>query len=141
MSSSQHESEPIVYQYAEAFCLMQYKCHHNHVEVIWNSRDGTVPFVVDCLACQAAGLDPAQMTHFDWNEDIVAPAHQPWPKQRVFKDGSPDDARAIVLGWLKAAQGKPWERPKSEWESFIAQTLADPNGEFQIGWPILTITA
>ena len=37
------------YKHAEAFCLMKYRCEKcGQAEVVWNSRDGVTPFIINC---------------------------------------------------------------------------------------------
>lgn len=47
------------YKHAEAYCLMTYACTNikcNHLEKIWNSRDGVTPFGCQCPSCGQATL-------------------------------------------------------------------------------------
>jgi len=70
---------PQKYQNAEAFCLMRYRCEKcNHVEVLWNSRDGVTPFVIGCVKCGK----PAK--HVDWKLDRRVPDYDPPKGSRIF---------------------------------------------------------
>ena len=52
------------YKHAEAYCLMKYKCEKcRKTEILWNSRDGVTPFMINCEKCDG------HMQHTDWNED------------------------------------------------------------------------
>lgn len=67
--------------HAEAFCLMYYQCEKCYiVELIWNSRDGVTPFIINCVACGGA------MRHENWHLDKYLPDYVPQPGQRYFID-------------------------------------------------------
>lgn len=69
------------YNYAEAYCLMTYRCEKcGCTEVLWNSRDGVTPFIINCEKCNG------QMQHTDWNEDKRVENYIPKIGQRVFID-------------------------------------------------------
>ena len=67
------------YDHAEAYCLMNYKCEKcGQEEVLWNSRDGVTPFIINCEKCGG------HMQHIDWNRDIRNKNYIPKSGQRVF---------------------------------------------------------
>lgn len=69
------------YEHAEAYCLMKYKCEKcGTVEVLWNSRDGVTPFIINCEKCNG------EMQHIDWNADERKVNYIPKIGQRVFID-------------------------------------------------------
>lgn len=69
------------YKHAEAFCLMKYKCEKcGQAEVVWNSRDGVTPFIINCEKCGG------NMQHIDWHSDVRQVGYIPKLGQRVFID-------------------------------------------------------
>jgi hypothetical protein len=69
------------YKHAEAYCLMKYKCEKcRKTEILWNSRDGVTPFMINCEKCDG------HMQHTDWNEDKRIINYIPKIGQRVFID-------------------------------------------------------
>lgn len=115
----------------EAFQRMLYRCKSDpsHEEWIWNSRDGVTPFCVDCRNCGAIA------EHVEWKRDQYLPAYRPAHGERVFRDGLPAEARAIMRQRLEAAQGTEYETPEAEWEEFIERAI----GDFTPGWPMLVV--
>jgi hypothetical protein len=81
----------VTYQHKEAFCLMTYACKCGHRERIWNSRDGVTPFAAQCPSC-----DDGIMQHVDWALDRRAVEHKLRPGQKFWRDGTPDEAEAIM---------------------------------------------
>ena len=74
------------YQHIEAFCLMQYQDQvTREVEVLWNSRDGVTPFII-----QSRKGNEAQ--HVNWQQDKCVPSFIPPPGMRIFVDASPKHA-------------------------------------------------
>jgi hypothetical protein len=66
------------FKHVEAFCLMLYRDETTgEVEIIWNSRDGVVPFGI--LSRQGN-----KATHIDWGNDICCPMFIPNVGDRVF---------------------------------------------------------
>lgn len=56
------------YEHPEAFCLMEYQCKKcGGLEILWNSRDGVTPFVINCLICKD------RMEHTNFANDVRAP--------------------------------------------------------------------
>jgi hypothetical protein len=87
----------------EAFCLMWYACKCGHRERIWNSRDGVTPFGCTCPSC--AGI----MDHVNWRDDEPAPNHKLTVGQRFWRDGTPNEAEAIMRRRLEKVKGTRWE--------------------------------
>lgn len=135
----------------EALCLMTYACVGpasvggggfkreterlmygcGHREVFWNSRDGVTPFMMQCPSC---GGD---LQHVNFGGDIYAPNYQPNYGQGVWRDGTPDEAEAIMRKRLEAYPAR-CEEERQRIEVTIAQAKSgDAHGEFQPGWPML----
>lgn len=120
--------------YSEAFMLMWYACKQcAHRERIWNSRDGVTPFGCDCPSC--GGI----MNHIEWGLDEFAPEYKPRPKQRFWRDGTPDEAEAIMRHRIKSIRDKYPLTP--EQEAHLIQKTRDGSdeSEFRKGWPALDI--
>lgn len=120
------------YQHAEAFCLMNYACDCGHREVIWNSRDGVTPFGLACPSCGNSTL-----FHVEFKRDDRQPQHKPYPGQRYFRDGTPDEAVAFIEQRIAqfAAQGYPV--PDEIKESLLSDAR-NTTGEWQKGWPFVS---
>lgn len=88
-----HSAKEHGHTFGEAFMLMWYACDCGHRERIWNSRDGVTPFALMCPSC--AG-EMGTLRHIAWQWDKYAPDHKPHPGQRFFRDGTPDEAQAIM---------------------------------------------
>lgn len=98
-------------QHGEAFALMQYECEKCHnIEVIWNSRDGVTPFIVDCRERDCDG----SAQHARWNEDVYAPDHVPALGTRMFVDLTPERRKALAV---KTAE-RYWETYPPSREQF-----------------------
>jgi len=70
---------PQKYQHVEAFCIMKYQCEKcEHIEVLWNSRDGVTPFVIGCVECGK----PAR--HIEWRSDRRVLDYVPPKGSRIF---------------------------------------------------------
>ena len=119
------------HNHGEAFMVMTYECKAGHQFEIWNSRDGVTPFGV---GCRTPGCS-APATHVNWPRDRYEPNHQLKPGDWFFRDGTPEEARAIVRRRLEQARGTEWERPESEWDDVIKGVTE--GHEFQPGWPML----
>lgn len=110
------------FQHAEAFCLMKYKCRNDHLEVVWNSRDGVTPMFIDCASC------PEETSHFHWSEDVRTPEHIPHIGQRYFRDGTYEEA-------LHIARQRYSDNPEVTEETIksLAESINQP------GWPNTSI--
>lgn len=118
----------------EAFCLMWYACKScGHRERIWNSRDGVTPFGCACPSC-SAGV----MNHFNWEDDALTPEHSLKIGQKFWRDGTPDEAEAIMRRRIAQSKGRRWEATPEIADRLIAAARAG-EGEFQKGWPTLDI--
>lgn len=108
----------------EAFMLMQYECSPSdtsrfggpppkpacgNVEIVWNSRDGVTPYVIDCRHCGG------QARHVRWHADLYAPDHRPAVGERVFVDLNPERAlekrKVFVERWWDDPQMPMREHP------------------------------
>ena len=69
--------------HAEAFKLMKYRTDDGlEWEIIWNSRDGVTPFVVESKTGK-------EMAHVDWDQDAIVPInYKPTPGTRMFVDAT-----------------------------------------------------
>ncbi len=121
----------LTYNHGEAFNLMTYRCPNGHTERVWNSRDGVTPFMMQCRYCDE------DTQHVDWRADVRARHYQPVKGERIWRDGTPEEARAIVTRRLESARGTEWERPESEWAEIIDSIVT--SSEFQPGWPMLEV--
>ena len=65
------------------------------------------------------------------------PEHRPQRGERIFRDGTPDEARAIMRRRLEMGRGTDYEVPESEWSEYIEAAASEETGEFQPGWPSL----
>lgn len=74
--------------HGEAFMRMRYQCDANprHWEIVWNSRDGVTPFIIDCRVCKE------QASHVNWSGDERDVAYVPEIGTRVFIDLSREAA-------------------------------------------------
>ena len=120
--------------HGEAFMIMWYACKCGHRERIWNSRDGVTPFGALCPSCGGT------MSHVDWGRDEYAPDHKPARYQRYWRDGTPDEAEAIMRRRIEGMRGGPYEASSEVVEELIASARAGEN-EFQPGWPMLSEAA
>lgn len=118
----------------EAFCLMWYACHCGHKERIWNSRDGVTPFGCQCPSCGAV------MQHVNWQSDKPAPDHKLLRGQRFWRDGTPDEAEAIMRNRIARAKGSGLEpTPEIAAELIALARSESDDSEFPKGWPMLDI--
>lgn len=127
----------MAYQHKEAFCLMFYACRCGHRERMWNSRDGVTPFGgITCPSCGKGFKDGAGMEHVQFAADYCVPDHKPWPGQRIWRDGTPEEAVAIIERRIEAFAKAGRPIPPD-----IAAALLDDarntTGEWHKGWPAL----
>lgn len=120
------------YQHGEAYMLMTYACNCGHRETIWNSRDGVTPFGMECPSCGQQSL-----LHVEWQRDVRAPNHKLHRGQRFWRDGTPDEAEAIMRRRIEMLKDK-YPCPPEQAERMIREVRAGTDGgEFQKGWPML----
>ena len=123
------------YRHKEAFCLMWYACDNcGHKERIWNSRDGVTPFGMNCPSCGSLDL-----THASWNEDQRVVEHGLLPGQRFWRDGTKEEAVAILKRRFALFEKKGQAVPDETKEQMLANLDAPPaeRHEFQDGWPTI----
>lgn len=118
------------FTFPDAFMLMWYACKCGHRERVWNSRDGITPFGMDCPSCGDF------LNHVNWGDDVAAPNHTLLPRQKFWRDGTPDEAEAIMRKRIAQMQD---EYPTSDEEAAeIIKACRDGTAsEFQKGWPML----
>jgi hypothetical protein len=119
------------HRHNEAFCLMWYACACSHRERIWNSRDGVTPFAMECPSCGLANL-----RHAHWNLDEYAPEHKLHRDQRFWRDGTPDDAEAIMKRRIEIMRTEDWPCTL-ERERALIEGARRGEHEFRKGWPML----
>lgn len=129
MSTTADAKGPV---HKEAYCLMWYGCRCGHCERIWNSRDGVTPFAMVCPSC---GKDT--LSHVVWSSDTPAPDHKLHPRQRFWRDGTKEEAVAIMRARIDSCKGTQFEVKTQERVDEILASIDDATGEFQPGWPML----
>jgi len=94
-------TEPRRYAHVEAFCLMRYASDdRNTQELVWNSRDGVTPFVIQSKD------GTTELTHIDWKQDQCLPDYRPQSGDRIFVDMTPERAHEHAVTQVK----KEWDR-------------------------------
>lgn len=112
--------------------LMQYACKAcGHRETIWNSRDGVTPFGCGCPSCGKV------LYHVEWERDVYAPAHKLHARQRFWRDGTPDEAEAIIRRRIEQYRDEYPCSPAKEAALIKMAREGGSEGEFQRGWPTL----
>ncbi len=96
---------PKAYNHREAFCLMLYRDLAGDEELIWNNRDGSVPFMVT----SRSGLE----SRHRFGRDVRPTNHIPKAGDRIFVDQTPEQAldlwRAYVdRMWDVGTVGDRW---------------------------------
>ena len=119
------------YQFGEAFCLMWYACDCGHRERFWNGRDGVTPFGTSCPSC--GGI----MNHVQWQRDVCTPDHVPHHGQAVWRDGTVEDAVAIMTKRLDSCVGTKYKPDAKRRTALIEMVRRGYAEEFQKGWPML----
>jgi len=119
------------YRFGEAFMQMIYECSCWHREVIWNSRDGVTPFAMGCPSCGEPTL-----RHMNWSVDVRAPDHKPHPGQGIWRDGTIEDAVAIMTQRLDSCTGTCFEVDAARRAALIDMVRRGEAEEFQKGWPM-----
>jgi hypothetical protein len=116
---------------------MWYACRGcGHRERIWNSRDGVTPFGLGCPSC---GDD--DLLHVEWARDVYAPGHALHHGQRFFRDGTVEEAVAIMSRRIARAEGTEYactpEQAAELLEAARHPVARGEIGEFNIGWPMV----
>ena len=120
--------------HGEAFMLMHYACAVcGHRETIWNSRDGVTPFGCSCPSCGGA------MNHVDWQHDVYSPNYQLRKMQKFWRDGTPDEAEAIMRRRIETMRKSHPCSPVKEQELIKMARDGGDDGEFRKGWPVLSV--
>lgn len=124
------------HRHGEAFMLMTYVCRNCvHREVIWNSRDGVTPFGMSCPSCGQPDL-----LHSNWSGDVYAPDHKLHRGQRFWRDGTPDEAEAIMRRRIeRMKESYPLEPGEAEKLIEAARSGTGDGHEFQKGWPMIDV--
>ncbi len=117
--------------HGEAFKLMIYACKCGHREVIWNSRDGVTPFGLNCPSCGGLSLN-----HVEWSRGVYAPKHTLHQDQRFWRDGTPDEAEAIMRRRIARMRDQYPLSPEDE-TKLIHESREGAEGDFRKGWPFL----
>ena len=122
------------HKFAERFSLMRYSCQCGHSEIIWNSRNGVTPFCTSCPSCNQPTLQ-----HVEFGRDIYAPNHKLNKGQRFWRDGTKEEAKAIIKEHCERFSALGVKVPEAVFELMISKIEAGTNSEFQAGWPMLDI--
>lgn len=118
--------------HGEAFMLMWYECSCGHRERIWNSRDGVTPFGCGCPSCGGT------MKHRYFGADEYAPKYNLLTGQRFWRDGTPDEAEAIMRRRIEKLRDNYPLNPGDE-ERLISEARSGEGNEFKAGWPMLDL--
>lgn len=124
-----------VCRHPEAFCLMEYHCQAcGNIEIVWNSRDGVTPFIIDCPKCDG------EAQHDNWNKDKRSPFHNLQPGQRYFVDCSKEEfieaKRQMVEEYWEGKDGAP---PMKEMFESKAQAVEELSKDFEPGQPTIKV--
>lgn len=124
------------YQHKEAYCLMWYACPCGHRERVWNSRDGVTPFGgLLCISCGGKGLSDRGMAHAQFYLDECVVDHKLNDGQLFFRDGTPEEAVAIL-----ERRFVHFEKNGDKVPDHIRNSLLDharnQREEWQKGWPM-----
>lgn len=88
------------YNHGEAFCLMLYKCEYcGVIEVLWNSRDGVTPFLINCRSCHKS------MRHEHWKLDTCIENFEPWHGMRIFVDQTLEEYKKDIARYVYSQSG------------------------------------
>lgn len=140
------------HQNAEAFSLMLYRCELNaqtsairqavaeakgeelgpvgcgKEEWLWNSRDGVTPFGIACDCGET-------MFHVDWSRDTYAPNFKPLKGQRIFANGTREEALYIIGRRWHSMTEEGYELPKAmTFDDYAVRCLEE---DFPEGWPTI----
>ncbi len=135
---------PWPHRHGEAFCRMLYRCEgpERHEEWVWNSRDGVTPLIIGCpVAGCRTGAE-----HVEWARDQYQPDYRPVVGERVFRDGTPEEALVIMWRrWLGMRDEYPLEPAQAlalleeSWRTAQGEGPDEPGREFAPGWAHLEI--
>ena|ERR1041385_231833 len=107
------------YRHREAFCLMQYRDRvTGEIELLWNSRDGVTPFIIDSRQGNEA-------EHINWRQDRCVPDFVPKPGMRIFVDASPKHGH--IRSAARAYVEKYWDLDIGGGMT-MRKTLTKPSG-------------
>ena len=76
------------------------------------------------------------MRHIEWAKDVYAPDHTLRNGQGFWRDGTPDEAEAIMRRRIEQMREK-YPLSTGEAAKLIASVRNENEGEFQKGWPTL----
>ena len=124
-----------MFTFPDAFMLMWYACSCGHRERIWNNRDGVVPLAMGCPSCGKRGL-----CHVQWDHDVQAPEHVPYPGQGIWRNGTPDEARMIMGKRLDKCVGTQYEVDATRRAELLEIAASGSEFEFAPGWPMFDRT-
>lgn len=100
---SREEARKRTHRHREAFCHMIYQCLKCGTQrVIWNSRDGVTPFM---LQCQADSDCDGSMQHREWQRDLYDPDYRLKEGNLYWRDMSDDEK----LEFATEAVNNNWE--------------------------------
>lgn len=127
------------HRHVEAYCLMLYVCADcGHKERIWNSRDGVTPFGLSCPSCGGGiATGGSGLRHGSSRLDQYARHHKLHEGQRFWRDGTPDEAAAIMQRRIDASRGTQWECTPEKAAELIRLARSGESHDFQKGWPKL----
>lgn len=126
----------MTHQHKEAFALMWYACPCGHRERVWNSRNGVTPFGgVACPSCGGKGLERRGLSHTDWQLDEPSPKHNLNDGQLFFRDGTPEEAVAIIKRRIDKFCASGRAIPGDVAESLL-ENARNTEGEWNKGWPM-----
>lgn len=78
------------------------------------------------------------MSHVEWHSDMPAPNHKLTIGQNFWRDGTPDEAEAIMRRRIEKAKGSQWEATPKMAEALIKNARDESDeSEFRKGWPTL----
>lgn len=127
----------MTYRHKEAFALMWYGCPCGHRERIWNSRDGVTPFSgLLCPSCGGKGLEARGLSHIYFDQDQCTPNHKLQDGQQFFRDGTVEDAVAIIERRLVIFRERGQPAPDHVAER-VRQDARNQTGEWNPGWPMV----
>lgn len=113
--------------------LMTYRCAScGRQERIWNSRDGVTPLSCTCPHCQTP------MQHIEWDADQYRPDYTLNDGERFWRDGTAEEAVAIMQARFEALRDQYPLTPDQE-ASMLEQVRSGISYEFPPGWPKLAV--